>query len=301
VKRKNLSSQPSEQLPKHLSNQLSNLTLRIISAIIIALLGFSALVLNIYSRWGLITLILVLGAWEFSRMISKKLSGPSIAWLPAFLVFLFTLPFLPNFSLLTNMPTHIPLHTYQLTVTVITILILTLIGFRFVEISSMAPWIYLQLFGCAYFGLYATALFSLVTPERGWSGIFPLLLVQLAIATADTGAYATGRAFGKHKLCPSISSGKTIEGAVGGAILTTFLVVLLGPKLLGTPIWINVGLGLVLSGTAIMGDLFISILKRYSGFKDSSQLIPGHGGILDRFDAMFFCAPFAMAYLEIFR
>lgn len=274
---------------------LSNLTLRIISAFGLALIGFTSLVINQYSRWALITLVLVLGCWEFSRMISKKLAGPQLAWLPASLVFLTLLPTLPNF------PVFLPYHSWQMLVTVVSVLTLTLLGFRYVEITSMAPWIYLQLFGCAFFALYASAAFSLTTQEIGWRGIFPLLLVQLAIATADTGAYITGKAFGKNKLCPSISAGKTIEGAIGGAILTILLVVFLAPKLLLTGLWVNVGLGLVLSVSAILGDLFISILKRYSGFKDSSQLIPGHGGILDRFDALLFSAPIAVTYLEIFK
>jgi phosphatidate cytidylyltransferase len=164
----------------------------------------------------------------------------------------------------------------------------------------MAPWIYLQLFGCGYFGWYAAAIFSLIRPEVGWRGIFPLLLVQLAVATADTGAYVTGRAFGKRKLAPTISSGKTVEGAIGGAVLTTILVMAIGPILLNTGGLVNLGLGLVLSCTAILGDLFISILKRHAGAKDSSHLIPGHGGVLDRFDALLFSAPVAAFYLSLF-
>ena len=259
------------------------------------LLGFSGLVLNPYSRWTVIALILALGAWEFSRMVSGKLSGPRAAWFPALLVLGFAVPYLPGF------PYPASMEIWAWTLSVAAVLGITLLGFRYVDIATMAPWIYLQLFGCAYFGLYAASAFSLVTPGIGWSGIFPLLMVQLAMATADTGAYATGKAFGKHKLCPTISSGKTIEGAIGGAVLTTALVTALGPKLLGTGIAASAGLGLVLSGTAIMGDLFISILKRYTGFKDSSHLIPGHGGVLDRFDSLLFSAPVAVVYLHLFR
>ena len=256
------------------------------------LVGFSSLTLNLYSRWALVTLVLSAGAWEYSRMVSTKLSGPRIAWFTAFLVALCALPHCPGFPIIPN---------WIMGITVAAVLSLTLIGFRYVDIATMAPWIYLQLFGCAYFGLYASTVFSLLTPEVGWYGIFPLLMIQAAMATADTGAYMTGKAFGKHKLCPTISSGKTVEGAIGGAALTIILVTALGPTLLGTTVWVNVGLGLVLSGTAIIGDLFISILKRYSGFKDSSHLIPGHGGILDRFDSLLFSAPVAVFYLHVFR
>jgi len=286
---------------------LSNLTVRILSALVMGLVGLSCLVLSPYSRWALMAMILALGAWEFSRMVSGKLSGPQVAWLPALLVLGFTVPYLPCFpqiaSVLGAFPglARAPAETWAWALSVTALLGITLLGFRYVDIAAMAPWIYLQAFGCAYFGLYAAAVFSLVTPEAGWSGIFPLLLVQLAMATADTGAYATGKAIGKRKLCPTISSGKTVEGAIGGAVLTTALVAALGTKLLGTGILASAGLGLVLSGTAIMGDLFISILKRYTGFKDSSHLIPGHGGVLDRFDSLLFSAPVAAVYLHLFR
>ncbi len=257
------------------------------------LLGFSALVLNVNTRWAVMALMLTLGAWEYSRMVSKSFSGPQIAWFPALLVLLSTLMYLPGFS-------AIPRETLHWGLAVTGVLTFTLLGFRYLNISAMAPWIYLQLFGCGYFGWYAAGMYALVRPETGWHGIFPLLLVQLAIATADTGAYVTGRAFGKRKLAPSISSGKTVEGAVGGAILTTVLVMAVGPTLLKTSGMENLGLGLVLSGTAILGDLFISILKRHAGAKDSSHLIPGHGGVLDRFDALFFSAPVAAFYLSLF-
>ncbi len=286
---------------------MSNLTVRIISAMVMALVGFSGLILNSTSRWVVITAILSLGAWEFSRMVSTKLNGPRASWIPAVLVLLFALPQLSDFSTflsgLAAFPGLVksPLGTWVAGISVLCVLETTLVGFRYVAIESLAPWIYLELFGCAYFGLYAAAVFSLVKSEIGWSGIFPLLLVQLAMATADTGAYITGKAFGKNKLCPTISSGKTVEGAIGGTILTTLLVLGLGNKLLGTD-WVqNLGLGLLLSGTAILGDLFISVLKRYTGFKDSSKLIPGHGGVLDRFDSLLFSAPVAVFYLQLFK
>jgi phosphatidate cytidylyltransferase len=284
---------------------LSNLAIRIISALVMGLIGLSAATLNLYSRWAWITVILSLAAWEYARMVSAKLDGPRAAWYPAVLVLLFALPQFPCFHVLQVSASACPgfaaapAETWIWGVSVLATLSITLIGFRYVDIATMAPWIYLQLFGCAYFGLYAMSLFSLLRPELGWRGVFPLFAVQLAMATADTGAYATGRAFGKRKLCPTISKGKTVEGAVGGAVLTTIVIAALGPTLIGTGTVASAGLGLLLSGTAIIGDLFISILKRYTGTKDSSHLIPGHGGVLDRFDSLLFSAPVAAFYLHL--
>lgn len=283
---------------------MSNLTVRLISAAVMLVLTYTALILGPYSRWAVMSLILSVGAWEWSRMITSKYSGPDngksphVAWLAGLFVFTFTLAHFPGL-LESAVSLSASPDIWLWGASIAAVLTFTLIGFRFADISIMAPWIYLQLFGCAFFGIYAAGAYGLLTESPGWKGIFPLLMVQIAIATADSGAYFTGRKFGKNKLAPTISSGKTIEGALGGAALTVLIVALLGPKLLHTGLLANLGLGLVLSVTAIVGDLFISILKRYSGAKDSSNLIPGHGGILDRFDALLFSAPVAVFYLHL--
>lgn len=277
---------------------MSNLAVRVISAVAMLVIIYGALLLSPLTRWGMMALILALGAWEFARMINRKYQGPPTAWLAGLLVLLSAIPQYPGWSENSITLSASP-GLWNWGVCIAAVLSFTLIGFRSLDISVMAPWIYLQVFGIAYFGLYAAACFGLLTDAPGWKGLFPLLLVQIAIATADAGAYFTGRKFGKRKLAPAISSGKSIEGALGGAGLTVLVVVLLGPKLLRTEFLANLGLGLALSAAAIIGDLFISILKRYTGTKDSSHLIPGHGGILDRFDALFFAAPVAVFYLQL--
>jgi phosphatidate cytidylyltransferase len=276
---------------------LSNLAVRVISALVMMVAIYGALIISPVTRWGIMALILALGAWEYARMVTLKFQGPGVAWLAGALVFVCAIPQFPgmleNSIFLSASPA-----LWDWGVCVISVLGFTLIGFRALAIEVMAPWIYLQLFGIAYFGIYAAAVFGLLNDAPGWKGIFPLLLVQIAIAAADTGAYFTGRKFGRRKLAPSISSGKTVEGALGGAAFTVLIVILLGPKLLHTGFLASLGLGILMCGTAIVGDLFISILKRYTGAKDSSQLIPGHGGILDRFDSLLFSAPVAVVYLQ---
>lgn len=280
---------------------MSNLAVRAISAAVMLVVIYGAFILSPQTRWAAMAIILSLGAWEFARMVSAKLAGPpGTAWLSAALTFLYVVPHYPGLvdgSISLSASPSIWLWG----VSIAAVLIFTLLGFRRLDIASMAPWIYIQVFGCAYFGIYAAAIFGLLDDYPGWKGIFPLIMVQIAIATADTGAYFSGRKFGKNKLAPSISSGKTVEGAIGGAFLTIVICAILGPWLLDTGLLANLGLGLTLSATAIMGDLFISILKRYAGSKDSSQLIPGHGGILDRFDSIFFSAPVAVFYLHFVR
>jgi phosphatidate cytidylyltransferase len=277
---------------------LSNLSVRLISAAVMLVVTYGCLVLSDVTRWAIISAILTLAAWEYSRMITSKYPGPASSWLAAGLVFVFTLPHFPGL-LEHSVSLSASPDLWLWGTSIAAVLVFTLLGFRYADISVMAPWLYLQLFGCAYFGIYAAGVYGLVTDSPGWRGIFPLMMVQIAIATADSGAYFTGRKFGKRKLAPTISSGKTIEGAIGGAALTVLVVALLGPKLLHTGLLANLGLGIALCGTAIMGDLFISILKRYTGTKDASNLIPGHGGILDRFDALLFAGPVAVFYLQL--
>lgn len=270
---------------------MTNLGVRILSALVMAAVSLTAMVADTRSRWAVFALFLSLAGWEWARMLRAKFGGPKVEILSGSLVLLATLAYLPG-SAMSG-----PAFTWGLCCA--SILLFTLIGFRSLDISVMAPWIYLNLFGLAYFGLYASALFELAWPYAGWKGLYPFLLILILIAAADTGAYFTGRRFGKVKLAPTISSGKTREGALGGAALTTLLSLLLAPHFLGTTWAVNLGLGLLMALTAILGDLFISILKRYAEVKDSSRLIPGHGGVLDRFDALFFSAPVAVFYLKL--
>lgn len=127
------------------------------------------------------------------------------------------------------------------------------------------------------------------------------LLAVLAIAwVADVAAYAAGRLFGKHKLAINISPGKTWEGAVGawlGVTLYGFLVIWFADK--SVSLFHAVLALLVLTALSIIGDLFESLLKRQAGLKDSSQLLPGHGGVLDRVDSLTSVLPVAAAMLIV--
>ena len=119
----------------------------------------------------------------------------------------------------------------------------------------------------------------------------PLLLIA-TIAVSDSAQYYTGRAFGRHPLAPAISPKKTVEGAIGGVIIgSAFMAVAIAFLFPATPVFVSVLLGLVIVFVGIIGDLFESRLKRLADMKDSSALIPGHGGVLDRIDALLFASP----------
>jgi phosphatidate cytidylyltransferase len=140
-------------------------------------------------------------------------------------------------------------------------------------------------------------LFALRVPPGGVLLIFPLVITW----ASDIGAYFTGRAIGGRKLIPSVSPGKTVAGAVGGLVASMLVAwlyartVLVPVANLGFTPWGALLFGGIVSVAAQVGDLFESLIKREAGVKDSSRILPGHGGILDRFDSLIFVLP--VAYL----
>lgn len=115
----------------------------------------------------------------------------------------------------------------------------------------------------------------------------------------DTGAYCTGMLFGKHRLFERISPKKSWEGSIGGAVFSIIAAIVLAHffTFLSTGIWIGLGLTVVVFGT--WGDLTESLMKRTLGIKDSGNILPGHGGMLDRFDSTHMAVPAAVVYLYV--
>jgi len=119
-----------------------------------------------------------------------------------------------------------------------------------------------------------------------------VILLIATVAISDTAQYYTGRAFGRTPLAPLRSPKKTREGAIGGFVIAPIFLGLAGPYLLPAYPWYwHAALALCIVPTGIAGDLFESMLKRAADMKDSGSLIPGHGGVLDRIDALLFAAP----------
>lgn len=126
-----------------------------------------------------------------------------------------------------------------------------------------------------------------------------LVLLVAIIVISDTGQYYAGRTLGRHPLAAAISPKKTIEGAIGGLVAGTLAALAIGRYWLpGIPPFGLALLGAALVALGIVGDLFESMLKRSAGVKDSSALIPGHGGILDRIDSWLFAAPVYYVFLR---
>lgn len=153
------------------------------------------------------------------------------------------------------------------------------------------------LLGAVYLGALGGTMAGLRVIAPVEDGAWRVVLLLVVIFSSDTAAFFVGHAFGRHRLAPRVSPGKSVEGAVGGllgGVLGALLVREVGLPAL--PLAHAAGLGVIVAAFGIVGDLDESLLKRWAGVKDSGTLFPGHGGMLDRLDSLLFGAPVLYYY-----
>lgn len=166
--------------------------------------------------------------------------------------------------------------------------------FHFGDLQTAATRVGLMIFGFIYVPLLLTplGLFKRMPDGNHW-----ILLVCTVVWFADTGAYAVGRALGKRKLYPAISPGKSVEGALGGLFFSLLAAVLAKLWYMPQLTWVDVVcIALPASALEQVGDLVESMVKRGFAVKDSGWIMPGHGGMLDRFDGIIFATPYIYIY-----
>lgn len=270
---------------------MKELTIRIIVAIIgIPLVVFAVLLGEVYF-FGLIILIAVLGQWEMYRFQELKDAIPQR--LPGILM-----------SLVILYSVGYGLTTWAL-VSIAALLLIIFAKEMFLNKGSANLNISATLFPVFYPALFLAALLYLrihiasILPDNkpNPAGVF-ILSIIVSIWACDTFAYFFGKQFGKHRLFERVSPKKSTEGAVAGlfgAVLVFFLTRWVG--LLDIPLNLAVISGLLVGIFGQLGDLVESWFKRDAGIKDSSNILPGHGGVLDRFDSTTFIAP---AFLILF-
>jgi phosphatidate cytidylyltransferase len=277
---------------------VSELTRRIIFAVIAAPASIAIVYLGDWVLAIVLSGLAALAAWEFFRMARETGVLPLD---PAGIALAALLPIAVHAQ-------RLGVYTLSLTAIVAMILVMFastiwLRGPTGKPISSVS----VTAFGVLYAGLFSyiyAVRYHDYTVGAGAGTALVFLPVLLTWST-DVGAYAFGRMFGKKKLIPSVSPGKTVEGAVGGLGLTIVICllyvrfILLPYAQLGLSIQGAVLFAIVVSVAAQTGDLAESLLKREAGVKDSSRILPGHGGILDRFDSLLFVMP--IAYLVLGR
>jgi phosphatidate cytidylyltransferase len=173
---------------------------------------------------------------------------------------------------------------------------------RAVDIPAAGARLYAAEFGVFYVGGLLAALPLL---HRSFGPAWVALPIAVAFAN-DTGAYFVGRAWGRHKMAPTLSPGKTVEGAIGGlgaGLTVTFLAgwAFGGAFSPALSFGDRLAIGLIAGVVGPAGDLVESLIKRAAGVKDSGRSIPGHGGILDRIDALLFVGAYVYLHLSFFR
>ncbi|MBL7684995.1 MAG: phosphatidate cytidylyltransferase [Deltaproteobacteria bacterium] len=176
------------------------------------------------------------------------------------------------------------------------ILVITFIYYLFCEhdLSIVLYQVSLTVFGCVYIACFFSYTGLIRHLEHG---VFWIFLLAGATFMADTSAYLAGHLFGRHKLAPRVSPGKTIEGMIGGilgSILAAFICRFIFRS--DYPAFHCITIGTLIGIVGPIGDLSESLIKRSVGVKDSGNLIPGHGGILDRVDALLFTSPLVYYY-----
>ncbi len=236
-----------------------------------------------------LALVSAFGVWELITALGIQqrhfLAWPSLAMAVA-------IPFCPDFFYI------------QLTFYIYTLLIFTGLLFHHQEVSFRELGIIYSMSLLIPWGL--SKLVSIRELDSGDHEMFYVILTIAAAWVADAGAYFVGSFFGKHKMCPNISPKKTIEGAIGGFVVNILLLLLIGFVFetyyqgeVDIRYWVLAVIGAVGTLISILGDLSFSLIKRSCHIKDFGQVIPGHGGILDRFDSVIFVAPFVYLFLSV--
>lgn len=258
-----------------------------------------AIVWNKYSVAILFFVVSILGLVEFFKLMEKggfkpkKTAGGIVGGAIYLIIALFSLTTEVTFA-------------YLLFIFPLLVLLVVLELFRKSEYPvtnfafSVMGIVYVVIpFAMLNFFAYDDASYYATVEIEGYQ--YLLLLAFFVIQWSnDTGAYLTGKAFGKHKLFERISPNKTWEGAIGGGVFALIAGFIFAYTTESNVLhWLVISLLIVIFGT--LGDLTESQIKRSVGVKDSGSILPGHGGILDRFDGVLFSAPFVLTYLHLFE
>ena len=267
---------------------------RVITGVIISLISIIAIILGSLPLFLSLLLIIALCCKEFVKILKYKGFHPSLTII-LFSAFIFaTLTFFHRFDLVPSM----------LTLTIMASFLIVLFRGRQPYIVNVATtilgalycgWLPCHLLLIRQIGMNRVSAFQFSYSE----GLGLLMFVFLAVAMTDIGAYYFGIRFGKHKLAEVISPKKTIEGALGGA-LCAVIVSCFGIFYTELSLCQAIIGGIIITASAQLGDLSESLIKRDAGVKDSSDILPGHGGMLDRFDGYIFAIPVAYYFFMHF-
>jgi phosphatidate cytidylyltransferase len=267
----------------------SELKTRIITAVIFGLVLIGGILLSEYALVAIALFVMLVGMNEFVNLLKPLRIHPNrvFLYIGGLSVFFGAIAFT-----IAEIGVGASMHEVRLAFTGVLVFstcvfLWELFRAQKKAIENMAA----TFLGILYLALPMGLLISVAVSQSGVYAPWQVLFFFFFMWASDTGAYFSGRAFGKHKLLERLSPKKTIEGFLGG-MLTAMLVGYAASKVFdfGT-VWTWIITGAILAVAGALGDLFESMLKRQAGIKDSGKILPGHGGILDRFDSTFISVP----------
>lgn len=278
---------------------------RVISAVIFGGLVLGLIILGGYYLKATILIVSAIGLYEFYKSFKAKGHKPMQAIGFMYLLFPIATFFPKIFNVaplsvqLADVVCPVDFFTFLqmlIFIGLMTILVLNYPGFNIIDAT-------ITMFG----GFYVVVGFSyFIFLEEMTKGMYLVILALLGSIASDSFALFAGKLFGKKKLCPELSPKKTVAGSIGGFAGTIVVLMIYGAILYFTgaykaiPLYHYAILGFIIGGLTQIGDLCASAMKRYSGIKDFGNLIPGHGGILDRCDGYLIVIPFVYYYLNLF-
>ncbi|MFC1857320.1 phosphatidate cytidylyltransferase [Thermodesulfobacteriota bacterium] len=232
-------------------------------------------------------LVCMLSLWEYFRIVFSHWDG--IMQSPIILLAFLTGPLIIVSAYTNSTPILLALLAFNLIIAGLLSL------FRFKHDPAAFELVTKQILGLVYIPVFLS---YLILIRNGVNGDIWILSYLFIIFAGDTGAFFVGTYLGRHKLCPAVSPGKTIEGAVGGLVANLAMAAILKLLVLAISWHVCILFSLAVGSVGQAGDLFESEIKRSANIKDSGGILPGHGGMLDRIDALLFAAPVAYFILK---
>ncbi|CAM1353175.1 phosphatidate cytidylyltransferase [Tenacibaculum insulae] len=261
---------------------MRNLITRSISGLVYAIIFISAILFSKESYIGLMAIFAAICVFEFSKMLKTKNIIPYIILVG--IIFLSVI----------KIPNSVTNNLIGFSLTGLTILLYLLISTKPIKTESIGQKIFLQII---YLILPFYFLIKLPFLDHSYHPNL-IIYIILIIWTNDSFAFIVGKNFGKHKLFESVSPKKTIEGFIGGLIFAIIAGFLIGKYSSHFSILNWIIIAVIVSILGSLGDLVESKFKRQANVKDSGTIMPGHGGLLDRLDSLFFLAPFVYLYIH---
>ncbi len=241
---------------------------------------------------GVISLVCILALWEYFRIVMQSQSK-SDQW------FIMATGYITGTIIIWTAYMH--LSELVLGLILLNFLVCAMIALpQFKSDSSITEAVFKQVLGVIYIPLLLS---YLVMIRNGLDGIIWIYLLLIVVFAGDIGAFYVGSYLGRRKLCPAVSPAKTVEGSIGGLAFSVVAGTIFKSLVMPSLPWAGSALFFVAVNLAGQtGDLFESLLKRGGNIKDSGAILPGHGGLLDRIDALLFAAPvayFLKAYILV--